>query len=181
MRKPNFDKRWLTVLDPLCRKLASAIFAMYALKVVDGTKYGIDQVICHDDLVFGYLEVEYVDPKSGRFTHNCYHSPVEKGISIPIRKDKFFLRYTPSWWMNFSSDLSHCIILPGDVVMSGRISKYKPHNNEVAEEYRIVELDHPSATRWRIMDSLRHQTLMLFAHERPDLHHMMRSLPLLYN
>lgn len=185
MRKPDFDERWLAVLDPLCRKLAAAIWAHssgYVLYVADGPEHDIDQVITYNNGdVCGWLEVEYVDPKKGRFFDNYYYSPKQNAITIPIRKGKFFTKYKPSWWMNFSSCLTNYIIIPGDVILAHEVREYDVYNNLTSEPFYGVPKGHPNTKPNLIPPNMRHKVMSDFAHERPDLHHMLWSLLLLYD
>lgn len=149
MGRPNFDPVWLEKYDPICREIARLIFAQVGLRVVDGVKYKVDQLIYHDVDFVGVLELEYVSRKSGRFDHKHYHSPVEKGVSIPGRKAKFFWG-TNGWWMNFSADLTHYIILPSEIVLANEPRSYKPYNNSIDESFYIVSENHPNTRPWTI-------------------------------
>jgi hypothetical protein len=184
MRKPDFDKRWLAMLDPLCRKLAAAIWAHANgddLYVIDGPERDIDQVIKYNNgSTFGWLEVEYVDPSTGRFFDNYYHSPRQDAVTIPIRKGKFFTRYKPSWWMNFSSRLTNYIIIPGDIILAHEVRKYDVYNNITSESFYGVPKGHPNTKPNPIPSDMRYKVMSDFVRERPDLHQMMKSLPLLY-
>lgn len=149
MNKPDFNPLWLKKYDPICREIARLIFAQSGLRAVDGAMCKVDQLVYHDNAFVGVLELEYVSAESGRFDHDEYNSPVWKGVSMPERKAKFFME-TKGWWMNFSADLSHYIIIPGELFLSYKPIPYKPYNNSVEEFFYVVPEGHPSTKAWTI-------------------------------
>jgi len=156
MAKPYFDPKYLDKYDPICRELARRIFAPRHLILVDSDLYDVDQELYDYKGFYGYMELEYAD--SARFLSDIYVSLPERGIngvSIPGRKAKWFGNGI-TWWMNFSSDLSHYIILHDLTILRDGVWKYyKTYNNPTTDEgFFVVPLDHPQAQPHKIPTNL---------------------------
>ncbi len=159
MSRPYFDPIWLDIIDPMCREIARLIFAQVGFYLKDHhNELDVDLVMYHDTMERGVIEVEYVSPVTDRFLHDKYKSHKHKGISIPGRKAKWF-RKELGWWMNFSSDLTHYIILPGSVVIAGLRKPYPVWNNNVPEHFYLVDLYHPHSKRRKIAPGMRNHAI----------------------
>jgi len=158
MNKANFDPKYLAEIEPICRRIAKAIFAKEGIVVKDGTKYGVDQLLYRDDELYAFLELEYAED---RFVNGEYTSFVWHGISIPQRKEKFFKMERPCWWMNFSQNLNHYVILRGDFILKyGKLQFYKPSNNTKGEWFYIIPMVIKGVNINKIPKDLRDQAIL---------------------
>lgn len=148
-RNAIFDPDWLEKEDPRCRAIAKDYWWNYHQLVItdNPNKYDIDTLVSRLYCApRSALELEYTaNPR--RFSNGLYRSKYN-GVSIPTRKEKWFRWYKNTYWMGFSYDFNHYILIPGQVILYYDIRKeYSVYNNsEKKETFFMVPQSDPHTT-----------------------------------
>lgn len=134
MSKTVYDSYWLNVAEPVARKIAMDHYGLYGWVVKNNPNiYKVDQLLHNmtDNTPDVHLELESFK----NFRDGIYHSPKHHAVTIPIRKHKLFIEGVDCYWMCFSIDFTHYIVLPGDEILNSKVIEYKVYNNIFKEKF----------------------------------------------
>ena len=135
-----FNPDWLDKEDPRCRDLAKDHWWNHSQLVItdNPNKFDIDTFVSRLYCApHAALELEYTADK-WRFSNGVYRSRYHE-VSVPMRKEKWFEWYKNTYWMGFSYDFNHYILIPGKVILHYDIRrKYHVYNNTEKETFLMV-------------------------------------------
>lgn len=136
--KPIFEDYWLDVAEPVARELARIHFLQLDWVIADNPiERRVDQHMYKvgETEISGHLELE----SFGRFINGTYNSPKLKGVTIPIRKLKFFRPDLDCYWMCVSVDFTHYILLRGELIRECSMVPNKVRNNDKEEYFYLYD------------------------------------------
>jgi len=135
-RDAIFKPDWLKTKDPRCRVIATDYWWDYSRMVLtdNPNERDIDMLISFQDCPYhAVLELEWTAERN-RFSKGRYRSKWNE-VSVPIRKEKWFRSHKRTYWMGFSYDFNHYILMPGHIILGyNKRRKYSVYNNPTEEE-----------------------------------------------
>lgn len=130
--KTSFESYWLAHGELVAREISRTHFSQLGWTIEDNpNKLGVDQHMYRvgEKKMSGHLELEFFT----RFWNGIYESFKFKAVTIPLRKYRLFRRDIECFWMCFSVDFTHYILLRGDLIRQCELVSNSVRNNEEEE------------------------------------------------
>ena len=126
-----FDQKLFDENDLRARKVVKDFLEKYGYKVYNGTKYGIDLVVCKDDKIKFYAEVEV----KRCWLKDTFPYP---DVNVPYRKKKFFESNCKQVYILLNNYLTSFLVIKSDVILKSKVESRSNWYSPDGEKFFVV-------------------------------------------